>query len=174
MEVTSFYKQFILDLQAKFKAEVPEIKFIDQNLGQWGESNFKSAVGLPGMLIDFPTTNYSDISGTAQLALTSIKLTLFFDTHSQSYNIAPQDVKNKALDYYEIESKVVSALQGWSCDYFEPLKRTDARSQNQNELNLRIRELNFTTQHEEYFEQETFKEMTMVFNGQISQTDQAD
>lgn len=174
MDVTSFYKQFILDLQARFTAIVPEIKFIDQNLGQWGESNFKTAVGLPGMLIDFPTTTYSDIASTGQLALTSIKITLFFDTHSQSYNLAPPDVKNKSLDYYEIESKVVAALQGWSGDYFEPLKRNDAISRNQNEMGLRIRELGFTTQHEEYFEQETVKEMTMVFSGEIKQTTPAD
>lgn len=168
--MSSFQKQFILDVQARMKAKVSVIKFIDQNLGQWGESNFAASVGLAGMLIDFPDTDYSQIQGNDQLGSVNIKISLFFTTHSQSYNLAPEGTRAKALDYYDIEQKVVAALQGWHCDYFTPLNRTKAISRNQNELNLRIRELTFTSEFEECFEPETETETALVFNGQIQQT----
>lgn len=167
----TFYKQFILDLQELIKSEVPEFRFIDQNLGQWGNDNFKASVTFPGILVDFPTTSYSELAGGSDLALTEIKFNLFFDVNSQSYNLAPQKVKDKALDYYELEQKLVAALKSWLTDYFTQLVRTSAVSRNQNELGLRIRELTFTSEHEEYLEDCEQKEQTLIFdfNGQMQQ-----
>lgn len=172
-----FYKQFILDLQKRIKSYAPEWRFIDQNLGQWGNDTFNTSVAFPGILIDFPSTNYSDINSGSQLALTNIKLTLFWSTHSQSSSLAPAGVKDKALEYYEQENKLMALLQNWSEDYFTPLTRTNATSRNQNELGLRIREIDFTTEHEEYLEDCNIKEvaeLTFNFNGQIQQTDPTD
>lgn len=167
--MSSFYKQFILDLQAKFKDEVPEIKFIDQNLGQWGDASFTTSGFFPGMLIDFPDTDFSEMQGNDQLGVPNIKISLFFNTHAKSYNIAPESEKLKALDYYNIEQKVVGALQGWSTDYFRPLMRTKILSRNQNELNLRIRELFFSSEYEENFSEDITREVTFGFSGQIQQ-----
>jgi hypothetical protein len=80
----------------------------------------------------------------------------------------------KALDYYEIKHKLVGILKKWETDYFRKLTRTKAINRNQNELNLRILELNFTTEHEECFEAEEEREITFVFNGQIQQTTPTD
>lgn len=169
----SFYEQFILDLQAHLKVAVPEFRFIDQNLGQWGDDNFRASVSFPAILVDFPTTTYSDISTGSQLGLTNIELTLLFNTSSQSYNLAPENIRVKALDYYKLEAKLVANLQNWSKDYFQGLMRTNAQSKNRNELGLRIRELNFTTEFEEYLEGDTEQEVeyTASINGQIQQTD---
>ncbi|MBA4133363.1 MAG: hypothetical protein C0525_01435 [Flavobacterium sp.] len=172
----SFYEQFILDLQAHVKVTVPEFRFIDQNLGQWGDENFRTSVSFPAILVDFPSTTYSEISSGSQLGLTNIELTLLFQTASQSYNLAQDAVKIKALDYYKLEAKLVANLQNWSKDYFQGLIRVNAQSKNRNELGLRIRELNFTTEFEEYLEDETAEEVefTIAINGQIQQTNPAD
>lgn len=167
----SFYKQFILDLQEFIKAHVPEFRYVDQNLGQWGNDNFKTAISFPGILVDFPTTSYSEIANGSDLASVEIKLTLFWDVNSQSYNLAPANVKSKALDYYEQEQKLVAFLKSWVTDYFTPLVRTTAVSRNQNELGLRIRELTFATEHEEYLDDATEQEVefTIDFTGQIQE-----
>lgn len=172
----TFEKQFILELQELLRVKVPEIRFVDQNLGQWGNDNFKAAVSFPGLLIDFPNTGYSEIAGGDDLALNTIQFTLFFDINSQSYNLAPLAIRQKALDYYELEAKLVRVVKKWQTDYFTSLVRTTATSRNQNELGLRIRELNFVTEHEEYVEDETESEIVVVidFNGQMQQTNQAD
>lgn len=167
----SFYSQFILDLQAKFKAEMPAIKFIEQNLGQWVKENFATTSFFPGMLVDFPDTDYSQLAGNDQLGSVNIEITLFFSTFSQSNSLAPKNVKEKSLDYYDIEKQVVSILQGWSNGYFRPLNRTKALSRNKNELGLRIRELIFTTEFEECFDVQEPREVTVTFNGQMQQTD---
>ncbi|MGV9003971.1 hypothetical protein [Flavobacterium sp.] len=165
----TFYKQFILDLQELIDNNVPEIKFVDQNLGQWGNDNFRAAISFPGILIDFPTTSYSELSGGSQLGLNDIKMTLFFDVNTQSYNKAPMNIKSKALDYFELEQKLVAVLTSWETDYFTTLTRTTAVSRNQNEIGLRIRELTFTTEHEEYLEDcnVTDKILVIDFTGQI-------
>lgn len=172
----TFYKKFILELQELIKSKVPEFRYVDQNLGQWGNDNFKAAVSFPGILVDFPTTAYSEIGNGSDLASVEIKLTIFWDVNSQSYNLAPNAVKSKALDYYEIEQKLVAILKSWKTDYFTPLVRTTAVSRNQNELGLRIRELTFTSSHEEYLEdcKQQDKEFTFEFNGQIEQTEPTD
>jgi hypothetical protein len=165
----TFYQQFILDLQELIDSKVPEFRFVDQNLGQWGNDNFRAAVSFPGILVDFPTTTYSEIASGSDLALNEIKLTLFFDVNSQSYNLAPQTVKVKALQYYELEQKLVAVLKSWQTDYFTPLVRTTAVSRNQNELGMRIRELTFLSEHEEYLEDcnVTDKVFVIDFTGQI-------
>lgn len=167
----SFYSQFILDLQAKFKAEMPVIKFIEQNLGQWADEKFTTSSFFPGMLIDFPDTTYSQLQGNDQLGTPNIEITLFFSTMSQSGSLSPNDVKQKALEYYDIEQKVVAILQGWHMDYFQPLNRISARSRNKNELGLRIRELMFSSEFEECFVVQEPREVTVTFNGQMQQTD---
>jgi hypothetical protein len=168
----SFYKQFILDLQEFIKAHLTEWRFVDQNLGQWGNDNFKAAISFPGILVDFPTTGYSETGNGSDLASVEIKLTLFWDVNSQSYNLAPAHIKSKALEYYEQEQKLVAFLKSWKTDYFTPLVRTTAVSRNQNELGLRIRELTFGTEHEEYLKDcnEVEKEFTFEFTGQIQET----
>ena len=169
----SFFKQFFLDLQEHLKVTVPEVRFIDQNLGQWGDENFRSSVSFPAILIDFPNTSYSEIANGSQLGLANIELTLMFNTGSQSYNLATLPVKEKALEYLKLENKLIANLQKWQMNYFTPLVRTSALGKNKNEIGLRIRELNFTTSFEEYLEDETEQETEFTFSltGQIMQTD---
>ena len=170
----SFYDQFILDLQEHLKEKVPEIRYVDQNLAQWGDENFRSSVSFPALLVDFPNTVYSEISSGSQLGLCTIEFALLFNVSSQSYNLAPEAVKVKALDYYKTEQKLVSHLQKWSKDYFSVLIRTGAVSKNKNEIGLRIRELTFTTEFEEYLEDETEETVEYTLNlstGLVQQTD---
>ncbi len=146
----SFFAKIYLDLQAEIAAHVTEIKFVEQNFGQYLQDDYRAKVSFPTALIDFTNTNYTAMQGENQLANATINIVLLFAPYSQSYNLAPADVKEKALNYYEIEHKLCKVLQAWKTDFCTPLVRTDAKSQNNNDIGLRIRELNFTTEFEDY------------------------
>lgn len=164
----SFFAKLYLEIQQKIKNEILEIRFVEQNFGQYGFDDFRAKVAFPAMLIDFANTNYSAMQGDIQLAEATINIVLLFEPFSQSYNLAPDAVKQKALEYYEIEQKVFKALQGWQTDFCTPLVRTDAKSQNRNEIGLRIRELNFTTEFEDWsLDDDILKDVTFKFNGLI-------
>jgi hypothetical protein len=165
----SFFAKLFIDLQNRIKDEVPEIRFTEQNFGQYGFENFRSMVSFPALLIDFPNTNYSALQGDIQLGAAIINIVLLFEPFSQSYNLAPETVRQKALEYYEIEHKVYKALQGWNTDYCTPLVRTDAKSQNRNEIGLRIRDLNFSCEFEDWsLDWEQSVEVKFSFSGSIT------
>ena len=164
----TFQEQFILDFQAHVKLKVPEFKYVDENLGQWGDDNFRTAVSFPAILIDFPNTTYQDIGNEGQMGFPTIELTLLFSSGSQSYNLASLEVRQKALLYYALEQKLVASLKEFEGDYFTPLVRVSATSKNKNDLGLRIRELTFTSSFEEYFDElDSLNDYTIDFTGEV-------
>lgn len=163
-----FFSQIILDLQARITAELPEIKYIDQDLGQLGQVSpeERPPISYPAILIDFPNSDYSNLSGGAQLGAVPISFQLIFAPFSQTWQNAPDLVKKKGLEYLETEQKLHKALQNWSLDYFSPLVRVSVKSQNNNDIGLRVRHLIYSTEYEDYSTiDETSEEVTFSFNG---------
>ena len=146
----NFFSQIYLDLQARIKEMVPEIKVVEQNLGQYLYDDWRTSVGFPGVLIDFPNTPFSAMAGNNQLGTPVINIVLVFEANSLSYNLAPLAVREKALQYYSIVQKLHKALQGWSPDYCQPLTRINAKSQNRHDKGVRIRELDYSTEFEDW------------------------
>lgn len=144
------FARIFLDLQEHIEIEVPEIVFVEQDLGQLGSEDPRKMMSFPGVLIDFPNTGFSNLVGKNQLATPTIAITLALDTYSQTYNLAPKEVKELGLEYLELEQKLYKAIQEWESDYCEGLVRTNANGQNKNDIGLRVRELVFTTQFEDY------------------------
>jgi hypothetical protein len=166
--MNSFFAKLFLEIQQKIKIEVPDIGFVEQNFWQYSFENYKATVSFPALLIDFPSTSYSALQGNIQLNTTVINIVLLFEPFSQSFNLAPEAVKQKTIEYYEIEYKVYKALQGWNTDFCTPLVIIDAKSQNRNEIGLRIRELNFTTEFEDWsLNNDQSKNVVFSFNGSI-------
>lgn len=165
----NFYKELFLKLQKRLSEQVPEILFIDQNIGQYGFDEFRTRVMFPAVLVDFPSATYSALGGNIQLGQVIIELALFFDSYSQTYQMAPEEVKNLGLLYYEIEQKIFNALHGWDADGLcTPLTRTDIKSQNNNDIGMRIRVLNFSTSYEDYsLDNDVYKDVEFSFSGSI-------
>jgi hypothetical protein len=152
--MNSFFAQFYLDLCERIKQEVPEIEWIEQDFGQDAFDKWRPNVAFPAVLIDFPNANYSAESGLSQFGNVTVALRLLVAPFSQSYDDAPVEVKQDALDYFELEAKLVEALHGWAPDaeYCQPLIRESITSNNRNDIGLRIRNLTFSTAYEEDFE----------------------
>lgn len=166
-----FFSQILLDLQARISTAVPEIQFIDQDLGQMSQAgdNGRPPLAYPAVLIDFPTADYSELASSIQLGTVTITMQLIFDNYSQTWHKAPLRDRSKGLDYLNIEQRLFNSLNGWSSDYFTPLIRTSVRSQNNNDLGLRVRQFTFTTSYEDYStNNDEYIDVLMNFNGEIN------
>lgn len=167
----NFFAQFILDFQNRINSELPEIKYIDQDLGQLGQvgEDEKPSLVYPAILVDFPQIDFTNLSAGAQIGNVTISVQLIFDSYSQSWNKTPLAVREKALEFLVVEQKLHKALQNWQSDYFQPLVRTGIKSQNNNDIGLRVRQLNYTTQYEDYTPiEEEFKEVEFTFKGSLN------
>ena len=146
--MNSPFANLFLDIQEQIQT-VTEITYIEQDLGQLGSEEPRKALSFPAVLIDFPNTPFDNLQGNNQLAIPTISITLVFDNYSQTNNLAPLEIRQAGMTYLEIEQKVHMALQGWQTDYCQPLSRTNVKSQNRNDLGLRVRELTYTTEFED-------------------------
>lgn len=166
-----FFSQILLDLQKRISKELPEIQFIDQDLGQLGQvdDNGRPPLAYPAVLIDFPNSDFSELAGSAQLGNVQISFQLIFDNYNSTWHKSPAKVVSKGLDYLNTEQKLVNCLNGWSEDYFTPLIRTNVRSQNNNDIGLRVRMLTFSTSYEDYstYPDEEIKEVSFSFKGSL-------
>lgn len=147
-----FFSTILLDIQDRLQSEVAELQYIDQDLGQLAQEgeNGRPPLAYPAVLIDFPNSNYTDLAGNAQLGNVPISIQLIFENWSATWHSAPLAVRKDGLEYLEIEQKVYKALQGWKKDYFSELSRVSVRSRNNNDIGLRVRELTFVTEYEDY------------------------
>lgn len=144
------YANLFLAIQNRIQELIPEIKYIDQNMGQYMQEDFRKNMIFPCVLIDFINTNFSEMQGNNQFGELTIVATLFHDIWNNTSNITPLAIKEAGLTYLEIDQKLFMALQGWNPDFCEALIRTQAKSQNANEIGLMVRETTFTTSFEDY------------------------
>ncbi|MDR1199042.1 MAG: hypothetical protein LBK94_08560 [Prevotellaceae bacterium] len=160
----SFFSKLYLDMQSRIKEAVPEIEWIEQDFGQDVFDEWAPNVAFPAVLIDFPSTVYSEIGNVNQSAEATVALRLLFAPFSQSYEDAPLEVREDALQFFEMENKLVNALQGWVPDggYCQPLLRRAAASFNNNKTGLRVRNLQFITACLEIFEQPEALQQTIT------------
>jgi hypothetical protein len=145
--MNSIFAQLFLDIQQRIAAECPDIKWIDQDLGQ-DQSDIRPPVTYPAVLIDFPQADFDSLGGTAQSAEFTVQLKLLLDSWASASSVSPN--REEALQAYELEEKLISALHGWRTDYCRKLIRSSVASENRNDINLRIRTITFTTAAEFY------------------------
>jgi hypothetical protein len=129
-------------------SELPELKFIDQDLGQLeidevGER--ESPVAFPCSLFDIAEIRYTDNSFNSQQGegILEVRLALLAYSAATHYY---KDNKHKqnALAYYNIEHRVNKLLQGWSnSEYFNPLSRMSAQTERRKD-NIRVRVLRYS------------------------------
>ncbi len=160
------FARLFLDLQEHIKNTVPEITYIEQDLGQLGTDDPRKMMSFPGVLIDFPETSFSNLQGKNQLALPVISFILVMDTYSQTYHLAPLPVRELGLQYLELEQKLYMAIASWESDYCELLNRTSAKGLNRNDVGLRVRDLTFTTQFEDYSSDDDDQRVTLNLSGE--------
>lgn len=143
IETTSPFGNMYLKVQQRLLAEVPEL-YVDQDLGQLDHYDIRPAVAFPCALIDVDDFNFTDNSSYTQQGLGMLKIRLAVAAYSPSNNLAPNEVKLKALGYYEIEQKVQKALHGWKDEGFSKLLRRKSKTELRND-NIRVRQIAYAT-----------------------------
>ncbi|MDD4217465.1 MAG: hypothetical protein PHZ24_09045 [Bacteroidales bacterium] len=152
----SFYASLYIDIMERIKAKVPEINWIEQDFGQDVIDKWRPNVLFPALLIDFSNSEYEGESESNQFANVTVRIRLLVAPFTQSYEGAPVEVIEKALNYFDVENNVVRALHNWHPTYCQPLIRVRASSQNRGDIGLRIRTIDFATSYEEEFEEDNY------------------
>jgi hypothetical protein len=146
----SLFSQLFLALQAHIKANVPSIRWIDQDLGQLESYEIRPAVSWPCVLIDFNHTSFEQMQQNRQLGNITFTLRLGFDSYSQSASIAPQEVREKALEYYELEQELYEAVQGFDGGgLMQDCTRINIATERRDGDNFRVRVLTFSSMTED-------------------------
>lgn len=146
MKFESPIANIIYDLQELIAANLPEIRWTDQYLGQ-DQTDLRPMLAYPAVLIEAEQTEYSELGNLSQFANSTISLRLITDNFSSSAQAAPESSRLKALEYYDLEDRLVALIHGWRPQerYCQKLIRTADRSENRNDIGLRIRTITFTT-----------------------------
>lgn len=143
LESTSPMANLYLKLLNRLKTKVPDLRYIDQDLGQLENYGLKPPVSWPCCLIDIEEFQFSDTAGAnVQEAQGIISLRIGLVKYTDSNNLVPDNIRPNALKYYEIEQQVYEALQGWEDDGFSRLLRRGAGTERR-EDDIRVRVLKF-------------------------------
>jgi hypothetical protein len=142
--MNSILANIFLEIQARILAEVPEVKWIDQDLGQLEfYDRERPPVLFPAVLIDIPSATYSDAGQYSQLAETTLEIRLAVAAYKQASHVHSLQHREKALEYYNIEHKLNQVLHGWSnSQFFSSLSRTGSITERR-EDNIRVRSLRY-------------------------------
>ena len=145
----SYFGELYLQLCTHIKTSVPAIRWIDQDFGQLEEFDLKPEVSFPCVLIDFMDADYDELASLSQTGTVMVSFRLGFAPFSSANNLSPTNVKEKALEYYNLEQKLYEAVQGFETDFSTPLIRKKATSEKRQDA-LRVRVLTFATSYEDY------------------------
>jgi len=142
-------------IQARITAQVPALaNFIDLDYGQL-EARERPAVTFPGVLIDFPEWDFSDLSNLAQEGDGYITIKLFTNPYSSSEAHTPTTFLQDAISILDLEYDLNIALHGWSpADGIAPMGRVKAGSDNRRP-GMKVRILRYSCNFQDYSAQRT-------------------
>ena len=123
--MNSPFAQIFLALCQRINSQVPDIKYIDQDLGQLKAA--KPPLAWPCILIDFDDIHCTDLGQQVQAVTATVVVTLGFAAHSNSSVATPISYVQQALGFYELEWALHKAMHCWApTPDIGPLTRTSA------------------------------------------------
>lgn len=146
-------KHIFLDLQERIKQTVPEVKWVDQDLGQLEFYTDRPAVLFPCVLIDFDNIDFEDIGQNAQLCNCVVKLRVAFNVYHHSNSSTPVPQREKALEIFDVIKNLHYNLHGWSGETFGSLARIRQVAEPR-EDRLRVYEIRYSIAYEDYMDED--------------------
>jgi hypothetical protein len=144
------FAEIYLAIMARIIALVPDIKYVDHNLGQLEGYSSRPEVALPCALVDFDQWNFTNLGENSQAAEGDVVVRIAFAQYGHTNNLSPEQWRLMALKYYEIEYAVNIALHGWSPkEDVGYLTRTATTSENLPQA-VRVRTIRYRLAFEDY------------------------
>jgi hypothetical protein len=114
--MTSPNGQLFIAIQDRLKDKlVPaKLKWVDQNFGQLENYEIKPSVNFPCALIDLTGFSYDDMPNGLQMGSGRVVISIGTTPFTNSSSATPIQYREKALEYYEIEHAVHTALHNWT------------------------------------------------------------
>lgn len=116
-------KWIFTDVCDRIKQEVPGFRWIDAQEGQLNTSE-RPPVAFPCCLVDMAYPVCETLSGGKQKVTVQITLQVAFMGGGKTNAAAPAQVRDRALERYDVLEKLHASLQWWSNNLkFTPLMR---------------------------------------------------
>lgn len=102
-------------------AQIPELRWIDLNVGQMNIQN--PPVDYPCALIDIADIDYTTAGTHRQIGELQLEIELYFIVRSPANTLAPEHLREQAFGHFAIVRKIYTALQNLSGQNFTGLTR---------------------------------------------------
>lgn len=126
---------------------MPELRLVDEDYGQLeaaaGGDRDTYPLTCPAVLIDAPNTDWSNIAGTSQKGLATVRVRLVIDCYDDTHYTS--GTTGRIRERAELRRKLFDILQGHRVDSHSALIRTSSRFYNLEHL-LKVYEENFTVE----------------------------
>ncbi len=101
----------------RLQNEVEDIKWIDLDNGQIDFFEYRSSVDFPAVLINIKYSNCENVGtdGTQECDV-EIELRCVFNLFDETNIHAPEEVRERALEIFDIMNKIHGCLQNWHND----------------------------------------------------------
>ncbi len=166
--MNSPFANIFIAIQQRIKAQLPDIKYVDQDLGQL-KTGSRPPVSWPCVLIDFEDFSYNNLGENVQTASGTVVLRLGFAPHSNSSQAMPDSYLRQSINYYDLEWSLHKLMQGWApgTDYGH-LCRVSATTQKRTD-SYRVREIRYSIAFEDYSTkyQQQYAPATVIINEDI-------
>jgi hypothetical protein len=118
-------KEIIEAVMERLKTTVPELRWIDVNMGQM--DSVTPPVDYPCALIDVSQIVYTPLKGGASKGVAQVDIELYFACRAPSNAAAPEPMRADAMAMFDVVKLVDENLQGLETDDFYPLERIRVR-----------------------------------------------
>ncbi len=147
--MNSPFAQLFLALQAHIKNNVSSISYVAQDIGQLLVKG-RPPVTFPCVLIDFDKFLFSNMGEGVQTASGEVMLKLGFAPLSPTAQNTPNEYKEMAISYYDLEWALHKALHGWCAnDSFGCMIRSSSDTQTRTD-GYRVREIRYSVTFDDY------------------------
>lgn len=149
--MNSPFANTFLAIQAQIQTQIPEIQFIEHDFGQLDDySNGRPPVAFPCVLIDFQNWSFENLGNNAQRAEGDVIIKLGYAKHGDTHQATPEQWREAAFSYYEIEWKLNKSLHGYTPgDNYGYLTRTGEVKENR-PLYVRVKTITYRLAFEDY------------------------
>ncbi len=147
--MNSPFAQLFLALQVHIKSTVTSISYVAQDTGQLAVKG-RPPVTFPCVLIDIDKFSFSNLGEGVQTANGEVLLKLGFAPISPTAHNTPNEYKEMAINYYDLEWALHKALHGWCAnDSFGSMIRVSADTQCRTD-GYRVREIRYGVTFDDY------------------------